>query len=134
MKILVFVDGSDSSLRAVERAVAMADDGGELTILYVYPPRLDRDTISQFEIEPEDLDQRFASEIIDRVESILAEAGVRAETRYQQGPVAEVIVEVGRTGKFDLILMGGRQRMTGRLFELAEVVRRKSNLPVEVVR
>lgn len=134
MKLLVYVDGSEASLRAVDRAIEMAKDAdGGISVLHVYPPRLDRDVVSQFEIEPEDLDRKFAREVLDRVSAQFDRAGVKVDLRLQEGALAEVIRTQAEEGGFDLILMGTRNESGGRPFDLAEIVRRKSSISVEVV-
>lgn len=133
MRVLVYVDGSDASLRAVDNAIEHAQKGAQVTALHVFPPRLDRDVVSQFEIEPEDLDLKFGKEVLDRVARRMNAAGVEGETILAEGPLAEMIQMRAEEGEFDLILMGARREVGGSLFDLAEIVRRKCDLPVEVV-
>lgn len=134
MKALVYVDGSDASFRAVDKAISMIrDGGGEVAVLHVYPPRLDRDVVSQFEIEPEDLDLKFARQVLDQVSKRFSAAGLEADVRLAEGPLAELITNHAEEGGFDVILMGARNEAGARPFDLAEIVRRKCSLPVEVV-
>lgn len=133
MNVLVYVDGSEASFRAVDRAIQFGKDGGAVTALHVYPPKLDRDVVSQFEIEPEDLDLRFANQVMDEVSKRFDNAGVKVEARLAEGALAEVIRQEAEKGGFELILMGARNESGGRPFDLAEIVRRKIALPVEVV-
>lgn len=133
MKVLVYVDGSEAAFRAVDRAIEVGKEGGEVAALHVYPPKLDRELVSQFEIEPEDLDLKFAREVLEKVAARFAEAGVEADIRMAEGSLAEVIRSQAEEGSFDLILMGARSQAVGRPFDLAEVVRRKCALPVEAV-
>ena len=134
MKILVYVDGSDASMRAIDRAVELANDGAQITALHVSPPRLDRDEISQFEIEPEDLDAAFAEEVLAKVRRKFEKAGVAGDTLAVEGPVAEVIRESAESGAYEVVLIGGRDTTAGRLFDLSEIVRQiTSEVKVEVV-
>jgi nucleotide-binding universal stress UspA family protein len=134
MKILVYVDGSDASFRALERAMELAKNGEQITAIQVSPPRLDRDTVSQFEYDPEDWDSMFADEVTEKVKGRLDEGGVNAEVVEREGPIAETITEFAEEGDYDLILIGGRDSTAGRLFDLSEIVRKASSTEVEVVR
>lgn len=130
---MVYVDGSESSLRALDRAIELAEDGAEVTALHVFPPRLDRDVVSQFEFEPEDLDAQFAEEVMSKVRARFEEARLKAKTFIEEGEVAEVIADRAAVGEYDLILVGGRHTTGGKLFDLAEILRKKSQVKVEVV-
>lgn len=132
-KILVFIDGSETSLRAVDKAAELAKQGASITALHVFPPRLDRDLVSQFEIEPEDLDAQFARRCIEDAERRFREEGVEASFISKEGPVAEGICAEGERGDYDLILIGGRAGVSAKVYDLAEVVRRKAKLPVEII-
>ena len=135
MKILVYVDGSDASMRAIDRAVELANnDGAQISALHVSPPRLDRDQISQFEIEPENWDAAFAQEVLGKVRAKFEKAGVIGETFAVEGPVVEVIRDFAESGAYDVVLIGGRDSSAGRLFDLSEIVRQTtSEIKVEVV-
>lgn len=133
MKVLVYVDGSDASLRAVDQAIELAKNGAEVTALHVFPPRLDRDVVSHFEIEPADLDLEFGKEVLERAARKLSDAGIEAESRLLEGPLSEVIRTQAEEGGFDLILMGARREVGGANFDLPDVLRRKCSLPVEVI-
>jgi nucleotide-binding universal stress UspA family protein len=127
MNVLVYVDGSEGSLRA------LAKDGVEITALHVFPPRLDRDVVSHFEIEEEDLDAAFAHKVVDEVAGRFAAAGVSGHTKIIEGPIAEVICDQGEAGGFDLILLAGRSHRVWGLSEISEIVQEKSSRKVEVV-
>jgi nucleotide-binding universal stress UspA family protein len=133
MKILVYVDGSDASFRALDRAIELAKNGEQITAIHVSPPRLDRDTVSQFEYEPEDWDSMFAGEVKERVEARLKEREVNAEVVEREGPLAEMITNFAEEGDYELILIGGRDTTAGRMFDLSEIVRQASSTKVEVV-
>jgi nucleotide-binding universal stress UspA family protein len=134
MKILVYVDGSDASMRAIDRAIELANDGNQITALHVSPPRLDRDQISQFEIEPENWDAAFAQDVLDKVRKKFEKADLTVETLAVEGPVVEVIREFAESGAYDVVLIGGRDTTAGRLFDLSEIVRQTTpEIKVEVV-
>lgn len=133
MRVLVYVDGSEASRRAVARALELAGDGARVTALHVFPPPLLRDRVSQFDIEPEDLDMRFAREVLTDVEERFRAAGLDVETHAERGPVHEAIAGEVARGGIDLVLVGARPRLPSRITELAELVRQKVSVPVESV-
>jgi nucleotide-binding universal stress UspA family protein len=131
-RVLVYVDGSDASMRAVDRAIALGAAGARLSALVVIPPKLDRAAVSQFEIEEEDLDARFAEEVMGRVADRVEDAGQQVTPYIDHGPVVECIVARGLSGDFDVVLIG---RKPGRHYvaDLSDTLRRKPGLPLEVV-
>ena len=106
MKILVATDGSEHSMKAVHRAIELAEkEGAAITLISVaYYSR-------------EDLDEMPPS-IQDKLESIAAEAlkkakaafdakGIKVDTVLEAGFVpANNIIHRAEEGKFDRILMG----------------------------
>lgn len=131
-RVLVYVDGSDASMRAVNRAIALGAAGARLSALVVIPPRLDRAPVSQFEIEEEDLDARFAQEVMERAADRVEGAGQRLLPLIDEGPIVDCIVQRGLSGDFDLVLVG-RKPGTRYVTDLSDTLRRKPGLPVEVV-
>ena len=131
-RVLVYVDGSDSSMRALNRGIALGAAGARVTVLVVIPPKLDRAAVSQFEIEEDDLDARFAREVMERATARAQDAGQSVVPLIVEGPIVEMIVEHGRSGDFDVVLVG---RKPGRRYvaDLSDTLRRKPGLPVEVV-
>jgi nucleotide-binding universal stress UspA family protein len=132
MKVLVYVDGSDAAMRAVDRAVTLAVTGADVLALHVYPPSLDRGFVSAFEIEPEDLDAAFARMVLSAVVERFAARGLVVATLVLIGHRAEVICDYASSHGFELILIGssGPSR-TG--VGLAEAVRRRAPITVESV-
>src|SRR5947209_7683309 len=132
MKVMVYVDGSDAAMRAVDRAVALAGTGAEVLALHVYPPSLDRGMVSHFEIEPEDLDAAFARMVLSAVVERFDAHGLVVATLVLIGHRTEVICDHASSHGFDLILIGssGASR-TG--VGLAETVRRRARMAVQAV-
>jgi nucleotide-binding universal stress UspA family protein len=131
-RVLVYVDGSDASMRAVDRAIALGAAGAQLSTLVVIPPKLDRAVVSQFEIEEEDLDARFANEVMSRAAERIECAGQQVTRYIDRGPVVECIVGRGLSGHFDIVLIG-RKPGPRYVADLSDTLRRKPGLPVEVV-
>jgi nucleotide-binding universal stress UspA family protein len=134
VKLIVYVDGSDASVLAIDRAIELAEkDGAEVTALHVAPPRLDRELVSQFEVESGDLDARFAEEVLGQARERFESHEVAAKLEFIQGEVAVVICRYAEEGGYERILIGGRDTGGGRLFDLSGIVKRKSSIPVEVI-
>ena len=132
MKVLVYVDGSDAGMRAVDRAIALASTGADVLALHVYPPSLDRGMVSHFEIELEDLDAAFARTVLSAVVDRFAARGLVVATLLLIGHRTEVICDHASSHGFDLILIGspGASRIG---VGLAEAVRRRARMTVEAV-
>ena len=132
MKVLVYVDGSDAAMRAVDRAIDLAVTGADVLALHVYPPSLDRGMVSHFEIEPEDLDAAFARMALSAAVERFAAHGLVVATLVLIGHRAEVICDHASSHGFELILIGspGPSRIG---MGLAEAVRCRAGVAVEAV-
>lgn len=108
-KVLVPVDGSDTSKKALEMAIAICEAAGaSLTVLEVVeefgplpgyyeaaPPGLDRvKWISE---------QRF-----DKIHTPLETTNVKWDRKVEEGYPADRICEVAAKGGYDLIVIGSR--------------------------
>lgn len=131
-RILVYVDGSDASMRAVDRALALAGAGGAVTALVVVPPKLDRAAVSQFEIEDADLDVRFAEEVAAKAVGRAAADGRKLQPLILRGAPVDVIVDQARSRDFDVVLVA-RKPGPRYVADLSDTLRRKPGLPLEVV-
>ena len=120
--LLVAVDGSDHSERALAEAIDLAQaHKGRLTIVTAVPHA------SEFAgfagIDPEDLNEDLRSEyadILHRAEGKVP-GWLLAETILTQDPVEEVLVERAASGEFDLLVMGSRGRGAARAVLLGSV-------------
>lgn len=117
MKILVPVDGSENSRRALQHAVSMANSGALITILHVIevPPtvyvqsqKLLDQLLGKFREE--------SAQVLDGYKALAQERGVSVEAVVLEGDVAESIVDYAQKGGFDMIVMGSRG--LGRLKEM----------------
>jgi nucleotide-binding universal stress UspA family protein len=107
-KILVPLDGSEHSIKALETAVQIAHKfNGKITLIHVY-------SIGGLAISPtpvrgfiEAIRKVGASILADGEKRVKAE-GVHVETLLMEGHTVEQIVKTCREGKFDLIVMGAR--------------------------
>lgn len=108
-KVLVPIDGSESSKRALEMAIVIARSAdAQLTVLEVIeefgplpgyyeaaPPGADRiKWISE---------QRF-----EKIHPMLDEEKIKWERRVEEGYAADRIVEIAEKGNYDMIVIGSR--------------------------
>ena len=127
-RILVAIDSSEPSQRAVEFAAGLAKDhGSEIIVLHAVPRVVSRSGTSDLE-EPD-----TARELVDQILRDLKDRGlnVRGEVvRVLEGHMARGIVESAASADADVILMGTRGRsdfgglflgsVTHRVLHLAE--------------
>ena len=111
MNILVGLDGSESSQRALEHAVGLARAGNaRLTLMTVAPPVSSYVTLAGISPEKmeEDLD-RWAGRILEEAASTISDDVIahRVQGRGHAGP--EIVEELQRGG-YDLVVLGSRGR------------------------
>ncbi|MCW4021704.1 MAG: universal stress protein [archaeon] len=107
-KILVPVDGSEHSLRALEKAIQIAKKfDGKITLINVY-------SASSFKVTPSQVFD-YVNEIRKISEVILAQGkkraiaeGLQVETVQKEGHIVEEIIKMAKENNFDLIVMGAR--------------------------
>jgi len=111
LNILVGVDGSESSLRALEHAVGLARAGNSrLTLLTVAPPVSSYVTLAG--VSPQDMEDdldRWAGRILEQAEEMIPADVIahRIQARGHAGP--EIVAELERGG-YDLVVLGSRGR------------------------
>jgi nucleotide-binding universal stress UspA family protein len=113
MKILLAVDGSKSSLDAVDCVIGHADwyrekPEVELVTVHLPVPRLPRMGLAVGKAQiakyyEEEGEQRLAA-----AKKKLAAAGIRTQARILVGEVAETIVKQAKSARCDLICIGTR--------------------------
>ena len=140
LKILIPVDGSSYSERAVKQVLELADSGAKLaiTLLNVQIPIASghvRMFISQDEVNSYHQDEGLAALANSR--ALLEAAGVPYNYHIGVGRVAETIVRFAREGNIDKIVMGTHGR--GGLLELllgsvAHEVLKIATVPVLLVK
>lgn len=118
-RILVAVDGSEHSDKAVEVAAELArTHGGSVTVLHVVPdvpvystpPGLEEfSRLENTYITQRDLMMSAATTLVDRAADRIENLGLdRPETRIQTGSPANEIVEVAAELGADAVVMGSR--------------------------
>ena len=140
MKILVAVDGSDISLRAVKHVIALNRElarPAKVTLLAVDPPpfpgverRIGANATRQLHEESLESMLRDARRSLSRAKLELTE-------RAEVGEIAETILKVAKQDGADLIVLGshGRSAVKGILLgSVSSKVLAQSEVPVTIVR
>jgi nucleotide-binding universal stress UspA family protein len=142
--VLVAVDFSDSSIRALRAGIAMArTSGAKITLLHVgiseaiMISQIWMDAVSPAMVELHDRMAREAQRQLDRVMQDEVPEPLRGQALLREGIAAPTIVQQVTLGSYDLVVMGthghtGMQRVI--LGSAAERVLRLSPVPVLVVR
>jgi len=98
-KILVPVDGSESSQKAFEHAVALArNTDSTMTLIHVLEP-------SFFNAKPE-LGKEIANQILSQAAD--KGQGVKIDQKLETGDPAETIIKIAHDENYDLIVLGSR--------------------------
>ena len=115
--LLVCIDGSEHSTKALDYAVKLAEKiGSKITLLNVQERRL-HDLSPYARIVSEKLGERILSKAL----SAIGKKGLKADRRVESGVTSDRIVEVAERGNHDLIVLGSRGLGTGKRFLLGSV-------------
>jgi nucleotide-binding universal stress UspA family protein len=106
MKVLVATDGSENSMKAVKRALELAEkEGAKVTLMsvgYYFGDGFD-DLAPNIQEKLED----EAKSAMKKTKALFDKKGIAVETVVEMGIVpANNIIRKSKEGKFDLILMG----------------------------
>lgn len=119
-KILVALDGSEHSLRALKNAVQIAKKfDGKITLIHVYsvvhPVTVSPITMTETEpLAPEivaklvEATRKAGADILADGKKKAKAEGVQVETSLREGHTVEEILQTAKEGEFDLIVMGAR--------------------------
>ena len=108
--VLVPVDGSDNSYRALDAALLLSEKlGSSITVVNV----MEQVPITHIESEKllSELLEAYKKEnqeILSKCSNIATEKGLSIKTLLLQGNPASVILDYGKKEKFDLVIMGSR--------------------------
>ncbi|NLI32375.1 MAG: universal stress protein [Deltaproteobacteria bacterium] len=106
MRILVATDGSEHSMKAVQRALELAQkEGDEITLMSVaYYAREDLD---EMPLNIQEKLERLAADALKKAKALFDEHSIPVETILEAGFVpANNILRRAEEGKFDRILLG----------------------------
>jgi nucleotide-binding universal stress UspA family protein len=138
--ILVPVDASDCSNKAIEALIEMAKKTGPLEVHLINVQARIFPEEALVYLEPEKLDTYYferGSQALAPAEKMLKRAGIAFTSHRATGPVAEHIVAKARELAVDGILMGthGHGRLAGMLLgSVSNKVLHLSPVPVTLVR
>lgn len=138
--ILVPVDGSESSLRAVQAAIKAAQElnGANLHVITVQAPIISGNVTRFFSAE--DIQGYYQDEGVNAMlpaKTLLDESGLTYQDQVVVGPVAKTIADYAKKNNCDLIIMGtrGLGSVTGLVLgSIATKVLSLTDLPVTLVK
>ncbi len=140
MKILLPIDGSDLSLRALAVAVRLLEQGlsGSLVLANVQEPA----TLYEMVVAPDgEVLERVSTaagvDALEKAEAVLMEKGVVYEREIATGDPAHTIVDIGERFACDMIIMGARGTSALRSALLGSVsneVLHAAHVPVMIVK
>jgi nucleotide-binding universal stress UspA family protein len=121
-QILVPLDGSEHSLKALEEAAQIAKKfSGKITLIHVYsvPPLMmpEPSTVGSLSIPiitgaevsmMIEAAKKLGNRILDDGEQRIKTSGIQVEKMLVEGHAVEEIVRVANQGSFDLIVIGAR--------------------------
>ena len=106
-KILVPVDGSEHSKRALKEAIKVAKmTGGAITILNVTPSG---SSLGSSHKQPNyEMMQNKDRSVLAEGQKLVEIEGILVETLLLEGQIVDQIVKTAKEGHFDLIVVGAR--------------------------
>jgi nucleotide-binding universal stress UspA family protein len=141
MKILIAIDGSKNSLRALKYGIKLAAKLSEPTTFVLVNAHDDMALRGASQFVGKDavkayLDDLSNSELAEAV-AIATKAGVSFETRLVRGQVAQAIVKAADDRKCDLIVLGSKGRSALRDLLIGSVAQRVvalADVPVTLIK
>jgi nucleotide-binding universal stress UspA family protein len=110
MKVLVPTDGSEHSMKAVQRALELAEkNGAQVTLMSVAPYAAE--IMDDMPPGIQDKLEREAAAVLSKAKEVFDKKGIKVETVLETGQVpANNILRRAKEGKFDRIVMGSTGR------------------------
>ena len=136
-RVLVAVDGSDGSEKALDCAISICRAVGATLTALAVEGKLPAYAASLGEVDEvkAEKDQYF-NRVLEQAKATASERGVEIETELVPGHAAEVISHYARAHGHDLIVIGHRGHFLGDylLGSTADRVAHRAHCPVMVVR
>ena len=105
-KILVPVDGSDHSMRALKEAINLAKmTDGKITLIHV---NRREPSINLSSNSINDSKHNNGKNVLTAGKKIVDDEGISVDTILVEGKVADEIVRTAKEGSFDLVIIGAR--------------------------
>ncbi|THE64602.1 universal stress protein [Salinadaptatus halalkaliphilus] len=148
MELLVAVDGSEESNRALAYATDIADaTGGSITLIHAIEPEIydtggeepisESDRRDRLVIDSLDAAEEHGRAIIDEAIEFAAQRGQTVSGELLYGQPARILPEYAEKGEFEALYVGHRGRSEQRIEFLGSVARNvieRATVPVTVVR
>lgn len=134
--VLVPIDGSKTSLRALNSAIEIAQmSGAEITILHVIPTVEEsaKSRVSKFEKQLE----KQGKDILDDAALVAKKQKIKYKTSLIRDSPGHAIVRLAKKGKFDHIVMsttGTGSAQGDMLGSVSNYVVHKAEIPVYLIR
>lgn len=139
LKVLVPVDGSEPSQRAIEHVIDTPQyrDGAEIHLINVQPPLPGRAAAAVGHANVEDYHREEGLKQLQPTQQRLSAAGVKYHCHIAVGDPSKVIVQYAQEHAIDQIVMGtrGRNAVASALMgSVAKEVLAGSHIPVVLVK
>ena len=135
-RILVAIDGSESAKKAFEKSIYLAQKcNSKLDLVHVVPCELGGDSATTFELIDEL--KTKAEKMLEECKIQATKSGVPIEIMVTQGDPSQVIIEIAKTKRYDLIIMGTRGKSAFQellIGSVSQKVMHHASCPVMVVR
>ncbi len=140
-KIVVYIDGTEQSITAAQYAICLSKfTGAQLTALYVINTKALDDLLKArifFKQEQEEYARDLeadARRYLDHVLELARVKGVAIDTKSESGSVNQEILNLVKTGQYDLLVIGELSRIRSRRDEFYnEVERALRSVPCSVL-
>ncbi len=133
-KILVGFDGSEGSENALNKAMMLVDEDGELIILAVVPLPSEKNLVDQKTYE---LMKQKANNLIDSVLQDIGSHGYTVTGMVEEGDIAAKIIDIASDLNCDVIVLGSKgasELGTYPIGSIANKVVQYAHKPVMLVR
>ena len=133
-KILVGFDGSEGSENALNKAMMLVDEDGELIILAVVPLPSEKNLVDQKTYE---LMKQKANNLIDSVLQDIGSHGYTVTGMVEEGDIAAKIIDIANNLNCDVIVLGSKgasELGTYPIGSIANKVVQYAHKPVMLVR
>ena len=133
-RVLVGFDGSEGAENALNKAMMIVDENGEIIILAVIPPPSESNLIDK---KTHDMMKQKAKVLIDDVIKDIGEHEYEIKGMVEEGDIAGKIIDLANTLECDLIVLGSKGASElGRypIGSIANKVVQYAHKPVMVVR